>query len=194
MMQWNLDRKMALDWGTRFANQALANTESNLGRMAEDTNLAELFLSGSVPTTAYGKVFLQIYKKYEPQRVADGVTEADVAWYWSMPMLERELIHQMSNAYRTALSLVVAQSRSWDSQVQMMEKASLEVDRNTVKYGLVDSDELNLRDEQRPIPFELYKRIENYRQHPFPSEAKERLIKLDNQNAFIRQQLKLGAV
>lgn len=194
MMQWNMDKRTALSWGEKFANQALANTEANLSRMAEDVNLADLYLSGAEPTTPYGKVFMQIIKKYEKQREADGVTQADMVWYWSMPMLEREFIHEMSNAYRMALSILIMQSRDWGSEEEMWAKATLETDRNTVKYGPIAPEDLNLKDKARPLPFELYKRIETYRQFPFPPEAKERLVKLDNQNAFIREQLSRGAL
>jgi hypothetical protein len=194
MMQWNLDRKTALEMGETFANTALASAEGILSLVDEDTNLAQLFLSGAEPRTPYGVFFSHIFQQYEKQRKADGVSASDIEWYWSMPVLERELIREMSNAYRMALSIRIMQSRAWDSQEMMWDATALEVDRNTVNYGFVPSEDLNLRDKKRPIPFELYRRIENYRQYPYPSEAKERLVKLDNQNAFIRQQLKLGAL
>lgn len=189
MMLWGLDRGTALNYGLKFANQALENKIANLRGMSEDENLGDLYLSGSEPQTPYGQVFLKIIQKYEPQRELDSVTDEDFYWYWSMPMLEREFIHAMSNAYRTGLSLVMLQSRDWQSEEEMWATTTLECDRNTVKYGLIAPENLDKKDNTRPIPFELYKRIETYRAQPYPPEAKQRLIKLDNQNAFIREQI-----
>lgn len=194
MMQWNMDKRTALSWGETLANRALAATEANLSRLSEDVNLADLYLSGAEPATPYGKVFMQIIKKYESQREADGVTQADMVWYWSMPMLEREFIHEMANAYSIGLHIMIMQSRDWGSEEEMWEASKLATDQNTVKYGLITPEELNLKDKTRPFPLELYKRIEAYRQFPFPPEAKEHLVKLGNQNAFIREQLAKGAL
>jgi hypothetical protein len=194
MMLWNMDRKTALAWGEKFANQALANTEANLSRMDEDVNLAELYLSGQEPTTPYGIIFMKIIDKYSKQRDSDDVTDDDMLWYWSMPMLEREFIHEMTNAYRTGLSMLIMQSRDWSSEEEMWAKVQLEVSRNTVAYGLIEPADVNVKDKTRALPFELYRRVENYRQFPFSPEDKARLVKLDNQNAFIREQLKKGAL
>lgn len=194
MMLWGLDRGTATNYGLKFANQALENKVSNLRGMSEGENLAELYLSGREPQTPYGQLFIKIIEKYEPQRELDSVTPDDFYWYWSMPMLEREFIHAMSNAYRTGLTLVMLQSRDWQSEEEMWATSTLECDRNTVKYGLIAPENLDKKDKTRPIPFELYRRIEAYRAQPYPVEAKQRLIKLDNQNAFIREQIARAAL
>lgn len=195
MMQWGLDRETALRFGADFASKALESTEASLVKgMKEDVNLADLYLSGDVPKTLYGQLWTQVIKKYEPQRQSDGVTIDDFTWYWSMPLIERNLLHEMANAYRMGLSLMVIQSKVWESMDEALDKAKLECDLDTPAYGSIAPENLDTKDSTRLLPLELFGRIEPYRSTPWSDKDKALLRKLGNHNSFLREQMKKGII
>lgn len=193
MMLWGVDQATALRWGAQFANQALEDSQKVLSVADESENIGELLIDGGEAQTPYGKFFLN--KVHENRKVldADWVTFEDEVWYWSMPLLERNFIFEMSNAYRTALSMRVMQMKDWDSEEQMKEAIKYEVALNSPLYGSFQSGTLSAsKDLTRPLPIVLYKRIETYRSIPWDDATKKLLAKADNQNAFLRGQLKKG--
>lgn len=192
MLIWNVPSKQALSLAVDFANQAASNEAANLNLMREDVNLADLYLSGEKPKTMYGQIFMSIITKYEKQRVSDGVTDKDMYWYWSMSLLEREFTHQRANAYNMGYMIFVMQSQDWPSLEVMNATVAKDLNRTVVKYGLIEPENLNVKDKTRLLSFELYKRIETFRQETSTAEHISILSSAKNQNAMIRQQLAKG--
>lgn len=191
-MLWGIDAGVAMQIGEKMANDALNTTNAYLEGMEDDTNLAALYFSGTEPRTTYSRVWLAIMQKYQAHREADGVTDEDMLWYWSMPLLEREFILQMSNAYRMGFFTMYSQSRVWNSQEELFEVMPIEVNKATAWYSIIGPEELDVNDPNRPFPLELYKRIETYRNFAWDESTKKRAAKHPSLNSFLREQMALG--
>jgi hypothetical protein len=120
----------------------------------------------------------------------DGVRDDDVKWWWNKDDLERRIIEKIDDNIRIVSFL--------DNRKDEMseEKAAERVGKYYPMYG-DPKDKSQATGKDRPLPYELRKRVNIYiekRSRSDPEEYKEEIEKSASFNALIRMEIRRGNV
>ena len=126
-----------------------------------------------------------IHRAFEKRR-AEGVTDADIRWWWNMSAFEQEHLEEQDGFNRMTLytSLRVEQGLDRETVVK-------EVFRRHAKYGDPEEGE----GDDRPLPYEMKGRVTAFlekHQRADPQAFIRRLHASSSLNAIIREEIRAG--
>jgi hypothetical protein len=169
-------RKAAEEWVDQAKAQAEAEGTAGL------TNAAESYLAKAQTDPAMRAIL-------EAKR-ADGVTEADIRWWWNLHDLERRMMGLDDDNSKLAFILQKTQEQGLPVQ-----QAATELRRFMPIYG-DPTDTRHTTGDDRPLPHELKDRVNRWLQTkmPDPDGFRRQLARTTTYNAFVRAELRAGRV
>jgi hypothetical protein len=123
-------------------------------------------------------------------RRREGVTDADVRWWWNMSDLERRILRFTDNTDH--MTIFTRDLRNGLSE----EEAAAQVRRTFPMYGDPD-DTTHTSGDDRPLPYELKDRVNKYIERRSAADAaayREALERATTFNALVRQEIQRGAL
>ena len=146
--------------------------------------------SAQLSNTKYS-TFLSFMKDNLPFLKAEGVTDNDIRWWWNMSEVERRMAREVDAISRR------------DAFMHFLEEgleppdAAFKVKTHFPTFGGVQYSDPQLKGENRPLPFELKKRIGEWIVMKMKSDPSGRSFKMNcekagSENAYIRQEIRNG--
>lgn len=116
----------------------------------------------------------------------DGVRDEDIRWWWNMHPLERVIIQKSDELNRWSAALALSE------QGLDPEQVTRKVFAIHPKFGDPREDE----GDDRPIPFELKRRIVEFmeRHYDAPDRMREKIENASSFNAVIRAEIRAGTL
>jgi hypothetical protein len=169
-------RKAAEEWVDQAKAQAEAEGTVDLA------NAAESYLAKAQTDPA-------MRAKLEAKR-ADGVTDADIRWWWNLHDLERRMMALDDDNSKVAF--IIHKTRE---QGLTVEQAAAELRRSMPIYG-DPADTRRTTGDDRPLPYELKDRVNRWLQTkmPDPDRFRRQLAQATTYNALVRAELRAGKV
>jgi hypothetical protein len=170
-------RRQAIDMAKDQVKAAVRRSREN-GTFDSPPNMGDLILQAETTDEATRQRFAV--------KRAEGVTDADIRWWWNMHDVERQsLLIQDEGA---KLGVV----HYWQGQGLSMEEGIRRAER-MVNYG-DPRDASHFSGEDRPLPIELKERVNRLMSSLDldSREVKRRMDSFSSANAFIRAEMRAG--
>ena len=122
-----------------------------------------------------------------PKR-AEGVTDADIKGWWGLDRLERRLLIVVNNWFR------MAAYKKYRAEGMSEEQASSQLGKSFPIFGDPE-DTKNVKGDDRPLPFELKERINQWVEGGYRYESpgtSGKLRSASSMNALIRSEIRAG--
>jgi len=122
-----------------------------------------------------------------PKRT-EGVTDADIKWWWGLDKLERRLLIVVNDWFR------MAAYKKDRAEGMSEEQASSQLGKSFPIFGNPE-DTKNFKGDDRPLPFELKERINRWAEGCYQDESpgtSGRLRSHSSMNALIRSEIRAG--
>jgi hypothetical protein len=116
---------------------------------------------------------------------AEGVTDADIRWWWGLGKLERRMLIVVDEWFRMAAFL------KHEAEGMSEEQATSELRKSFPILGDPQDTE-NVKGDDRPLPFELKDRINEWALRNERGELASELRRTTSMNALIRSEIKAG--
>lgn len=120
----------------------------------------------------------------------EGVTDADIRWWWNLPAIERVLMEKVDGLQRYAICV----KQSGESHTP--EQAAVALRKVHPMYG-DPADTSETTGDDRPLPYELKDRVNAYirkRMQDDPATYKKDIAKSSTFNALIRRGIRSGQI
>lgn len=118
----------------------------------------------------------QIGKKLRAKR-SDGVRDSDIRWWWNMSVVERGLLMKMDEVAHTALFLQKKEEE------KTAEEAAKILWKFHPQFGDPEQGE-EVSQEDRPIPFELKKRVAAFTEERMARDAAQFAKEIESCSSF----------
>ncbi len=157
-------------------------------------NLGDIILGTAEATDTHIKQLVEIIKKGNPKKKAEGVRDEDIRWWWNLSDVERRLMGAQDDIAKMALSIDTLKKSTETSK----EKAQDEAKTKTRKFHPIfgdPEDTTHTTGDDRPLPYELKDRINLYiqkRAATDPKNYKQEMEQSSTFNALIRKEIKAG--
>ena len=142
-----------------------------------------------------GDTIIEGYKEGYARNVAickralnDGATENDIRDYWNLDELQRRMAIWSENTIRLATYKHLKNEEHLNP-----EQAALKVRQLFPIYGNPEDTSI-LNGDDRPLPYELRKRVDNYRKRNAASILLECASKYSSFNALVRSAIRTGQI
>jgi hypothetical protein len=119
------------------------------------------------------------------KRLEEGVTDDDIRWWWNMCSFERQMLLLCDEQNIMAMFSFLTESRGYDEK-----RATVKIWKLHPKFGYKDDG----RGEDRPLPFELKRRIWVYieNHHGTSDLLQEKMNGATSFNALVRKEIRAG--
>ena len=158
--------------------------------ITDNTNMSELLIEVMNSTEEPLDEAEKFRKDYVEVRKKEGVLDSDIRSWWGLHFLERAIILEIDNFFRTTHALGnLDKGLSMDESVKLMRK-------DIIIYG-EPNDVTHTTGDNRPLPSELKDRINRYvekRANENPTKFKEEIQNYETYNAFIRAEIEKGNI
>ena len=133
----------------------------------------------------------EIFRRFLPQKRAEGVKDEDIRWWWNLNDVERKILDQVDLFHRVTLLISLKEKGlSEKERISEMIKAHPIYGEITFAKDMIEGD-------TKPLPYELKDRVNRY----LEKRAKDDLEKIKQDlngfstfNAFVRKQIKKGNI
>jgi hypothetical protein len=119
-----------------------------------------------------------------PKR-ADGVTDADIKWWWGLDKIERRMLIVVDDWFR------MAAFKKYRAEGMSAEQASSRLRKSFPIFG-DPQDTKNVKGDDRPLPFELKERINQWASRNKSVETFSELQRATSMNVLVRSEIKAG--
>jgi len=127
----------------------------------------------------------QVHANLQKRR-EEGVTDEDIRWWWNMCSFERQMLLLGDEQNRIAMYSFLTQGKGYDEKT-----AAAKIWKLHPKFGYTDDG----GGEDRPLPFELKRRIwayiEGHRDAP-PHVLEQKMDSSTSFNALVREEIRTG--
>jgi len=206
--------KILLQLHTEFLNMATGNikeakkdavacldkaiSESKIeGTYCLPINFGDIMLDDKFDLTGFKfQNFLIAMRKQIPIKYEEGVTDEDIKWWWNQFDIERRMIVKQDETTRGALWLQVFLNSFEINDKKRAVEAACQVRKAFPMFG-DPNDTIHTSGQDRPLPYELKLRVNNYVQEHMGINQeiiKTRLMDFSTFNAFVRQEIKAGNI
>ncbi|HWR20466.1 MAG TPA: hypothetical protein VN444_01245 [Verrucomicrobiae bacterium] len=120
----------------------------------------------------------------------EGVTDADIRWWWNLPALERVLIEKVDGLERYTICL------KWSGEGHTPGQAAATLRKLHPMYG-DPADTSETTGDDRPLPYELRNRVNSYiqkRSQDDPLAYKKDIAHSSTFNALVRRGIRSGQI
>src|SRR5262245_37746132 len=130
------------------------------------SDLGEMIVGDKPPSPSMRDIVSNVRSRL-PLKRADGVTDNDIRWWWSLFDVDRKMLLKTDDFARTTLFLHVLEKNGHLGKEVAVAKAGVRVRKLHPIYGLPDDDDDYARrtgtgKEDRPLPYELKHRVNQY--------------------------------
>ena len=129
-----------------------------------------------------------------PPKLSDGVTETDIRWWWNLHDVNRRMIMKIDANVKVSLFVRYLDESKHPSREAAAEDAAQLVRKQVPDFG-DPNDTSRTQGDDRPLPFELKERINNYtmrRTNTDYAGLQRDIEKHSTFNALVRKEIRLG--
>ena len=154
-------------------------------------NFGDAILGSAQINNSKFSTFLNFMKDNLHLLKVEGVTDSDIRWWWNMSEVERRMAREVD-----AISRRGAFMQFLEDGLEPPD-AAFKVKTHFPTFGTFQYSDPQLKGENRPLPYELKKRIGEWIVKKMKSEPTGRSFKMNcekagSEDAYIRQEIKNG--
>ena len=116
---------------------------------------------------------------------AEGVTDADIKWWWGLDKLERRMLIVVDDWFR------MAAFQKYHAEGMSAEQANFQLRKSFPIFG-DPQDTKNVKGNDRPLPFELKERINQWALRNESAKIPSELRRTTSMNALVRSEIRAG--
>lgn len=205
-LKYNKKEKVLLNDCSQIMSNMFGLSSADAKKIAEDTldraieaskkegtyylpeNLGDIILGDAGSDNPTIKKIAESIRQKLPRIKKEGVREEDVRWWWNLNDIERHMMLKEDENAREVLFIDRLQKDD------LPDKAAEKVRKFHLMYGDPDDTSLTTGDD-RPLPYELKDRINNYIQKRMDENSEKYKNDIEQSstfNALIRKEIKAG--